>query len=270
VNLDSMFDIQVKRIHEYKRQLLNLLHVIVQYNRIKDGLHNPTPRTVIFGGKAAPGYFMAKLIIKLINAVAEVINHDPQTKDLLNVFFLSNYRVSLAEKMIPAADLSEQISTAGTEASGTGNMKFALNGALTICTLDGSNVEMIEEIGKENFFVFGMTADQAHARVHNYNPMEIYNSNPELKRTLDMIRGGYFCNGDKSLFVPIVDSLLHNDHFLLLADFAAYITCQKEVDRQYQNLDEWSKKALLNVAGMGKFSTDRVVQEYASEIWRLT
>jgi len=272
VNLDSIFDVQVKRIHEYKRQLLNLLHVISLYRRI---IENPqgdfTPRTVIFGGKAAPGYHMAKQIIKLINSVADVINHDPRAKDLLNLFFLSNYRVSLAEKLIPAADLSEQISTAGTEASGTGNMKFALNGALTICTLDGANIEMIEEIGRENFFVFGMTTEEiAKLKAHTYNPLDIYNSNEELRSVLAMITDGHFSQGDKEIFQPIVDNLLYQgDHYFLLADYVSYIKSQNEVRHQYKNRDEWIKKAILNVAGMGKFSSDRTVKEYADEIWGL-
>lgn len=272
VNPNSLFDIQVKRIHEYKRQLLNLLHVINFYNQIRD---NPgrefVPRTVIFGGKAAPGYFMAKRIIKLINAVAEVINKDPLAHDFLKVFFLSNYRVSLAERMIPAADLSEQISTAGTEASGTGNMKFSLNGALTICTLDGANVEMIEEVGRENFFVFGLTTEEvARLKAIGYHPWDIYNSHLALKRVLDMIRDGFFCNGDRELFRPIVDSLLKGgDPFLLLADYEAYIQCQAQVDAEFQNREGWNRKALLNIARMGKFSSDRTVKEYAKEIWRL-
>lgn len=272
VNLDSLFDVQVKRIHEYKRQLLNLLHVITQYMRIHNNPHgNYTPRTVIFGGKAAPGYYMAKRIIKLINSVADLINHDPVTKDLLNVFFLSNYRVSLAEKLIPAADLSEQISTAGTEASGTGNMKFALNGAMTICTLDGANIEMIEEVGRDNFFVFGLTSQEVHRlKSQGYNPWDIYHNNLELKAVLDLISSGHFTNGDQEIVKPIINSLLYGgDHFLLLADYASYIACQSEVSNLYQNQDLWIKKAILNTANMGKFSSDRTVKEYAEDIWNL-
>jgi starch phosphorylase len=270
VNANSMFDCQIKRIHEYKRQLLNALHVIAMYNRIKA---NPqaeyVPRTVIFGGKAAPGYAMAKLIIKLINSVAEAVNNDPVIGDRLRVVFLSNYRVSLAEKIIPAADLSEQISTAGKEASGTGNMKFALNGALTIGTLDGANIEIQEEVGRDNIFIFGLTAEQvAQLNRSGYNPRDYYRRHPELKAVLDMIAGGYFSPQQPQLFKPIIDSLLdHGDQYMLLADFAAYVDCQQRVSREYLDQEAWAKKAILNVANMGKFSSDRTIQEYAQEIW---
>lgn len=272
VNTDSLFDIQVKRIHEYKRQLLNILHVIALYCHIKEnpqGMH--TPRTVIFGGKAAPGYQMAKLIIKLINSVADVVNHDKDVKDLLKVVFLANYRVSLAEKIMPAADLSEQISTAGTEASGTGNMKFALNGAITIGTYDGANIEMIEEIGEENFFVFGLKAEEIKKmRESGYNPWEYYNHNPLLKRVLDMIRDGFFSKGNTDLFKQIIHNLLTGgDYYFLLADFASYCECQNRVSTLYHDHNEWIRKAIYNVAYSGKFSSDRTIKEYAKEIWRL-
>ncbi len=271
VNRYSLFDVQVKRIHEYKRQLLNLLHVITRYNCIRA---NPNldivPRTVIFAGKAAPGYAMAKLIIKFINDVAEVINHDPVIGDRLKVVFIPNYDVSSALRIIPAADLSEQISTAGTEASGTGNMKLALNGALTIGTLDGANIEILEEVGKENFFIFGLTADGV-ADLHRrwYNPHDYYHANPALKQVLDMIGSGYFSHEQPTRFQPIINALLHQgrDHFLLLADYADYVACQHRVDELYQDSEEWTRRAILNVANMGKFSSDRTISEYAEEIW---
>uniref|UniRef100_A0A831UDA3 Alpha-1,4 glucan phosphorylase n=1 Tax=Geobacter metallireducens TaxID=28232 RepID=A0A831UDA3_GEOME len=270
VNVDSMFDCQVKRIHEYKRQLLNVLHAITLYNRIKanpDG--NFVPRTIIFSGKAAPAYAIAKLIIRLINAVGEVVNNDPQVGDRLKVVFLANYSVSLAEKIFPAADLSEQISTAGTEASGTGNMKFALNGALTIGTLDGANIEIMEEVGRDNIFIFGMNAQEVgDLRRRGYNPRDYYSGNPELKKVLDMIAEGHFSPGNRDLFRPIVDTLLtQGDHYLLLADYASYVACQEEVSRLYLDQNQWARKAILNCAGMGKFSSDRTIAEYAREIW---
>ncbi len=269
VSADSLFDCQTKRIHEYKRQLLNVLHVITRYNRIKA---TPgcaiTPRTVIFSGKAAPSYFMAKLIIQLITAVGEVVNNDPAIHGLLKVVFMSNYNVSLAESIFPAADLSEQISTAGTEASGTGNMKYALNGALTIGTLDGANIEIMEEVGRDNIFIFGLTSEQVtHLKRAGYHPRDHYLSDPELKQALDMIAGGTFSPDDPDRFRPISDNLLANDHYLLLADYASYITCQEQVDRLYQEPYEWARRSILNTAGMGKFSSDRTIAEYAREIW---
>ncbi|MDA8099092.1 MAG: glycogen/starch/alpha-glucan phosphorylase [Nitrospiraceae bacterium] len=272
VNPSTLFDIHAKRIHEYKRQLLNLLHVVTRYNRIRAGrAGNMVPRTVIFGGKAAPGYAMAKLIIKLIHDVADVVNNDPKIGDLLKVVFLPNYNVSNAEKIIPACDLSEQISTAGTEASGTGNMKFALNGALTIGTLDGANIEMRQEVGEENFFLFGLTAaDVAEVRAQGYNPWHYYNTNDELRTVLDMIGTGYFSADDPQRFRPVVDSLTGNgDYFLLLADYESYITTQEKVDALYRDPEEWSRRAILNVAGMGRFSSDRSIQEYAERIWQV-
>ena len=270
VNIDSIFDCQVKRIHEYKRQLLNVLHIITLYNRIRETPDAAfVPRTFIFSGKAAPAYFMAKLIIRLINAVGGVVNNDPIVGDRMKVVFLANYGVSLAEQIFPAADLSEQISTAGTEASGTGNMKFALNGALTIGTLDGANIEIMEEVGRDNIFIFGMTtAEVNELKLNGYNPASYYNQLPELKKTLDMIATGYFSPTSPDLFRPIVDSLLNQgDSYMLLADFASYMACQEEVGKVFAAEDEWARRAVLNIAGMGKFSSDRTIAEYARDIW---
>ena len=270
-NVDSIFDIHIKRIHEYKRQLLNVLHVITLYNRMR---HNPdndiTPRTVIFAGKAAPGYYLAKLIIKLINDVADIVNNDPAVRNKLKVVFLANYNVSLAEEIIPACDLSEQISTAGTEASGTGNMKFALNGALTIGTLDGANVEIKEEVGDENIFIFGMTADEVEQRKRaNYNPFDYYHGNAELKEVLDMIGSGYFSPSEADRFQDIINTLTHHgDHYLVLADYADYVNCQEQVAELYRDQESWTRKAILNTANMGKFSSDRTIQQYADDVWQ--
>lgn len=269
----SMFDVQIKRMHEYKRQLLNVLHVVTRYNAIRDGRDEAlqVPRTVIFSGKAAPGYAMAKLIIRLIHGVADVVNHDPAVGDRLKVVFVPNYSVSSAERIIPAADLSEQISTAGTEASGTGNMKLSLNGALTIGTLDGANVEMRQEVGADNFFIFGMTTDEvAESRAGGYRPMEAYESNPLLRQALDMIATGYFAPDEPDRFRPIVDSLLSGgDHYRLLADYTSYVACQAHVDAVYARPQEWARRAVLNVAGMGRFSSDRTVQQYADLVWHV-
>ncbi|MBV5259537.1 glycogen/starch/alpha-glucan phosphorylase [Synechococcus moorigangaii CMS01] len=266
----SIFDIQVKRIHEYKRQLLDVLFIITLYNRLK---HNPgmkmVPRTMIFGGKAAPGYFMAKLIIKLINAVAEVVNNDPDIHNRLKVVFMENFNVSLGQKIYPAADLSEQISTAGKEASGTGNMKFAMNGALTIGTLDGANIEIREEVGAENFFLFGLTAEEVYyLKANGYDPMHYYNNNAELKGVIDRIARGDFSHGDTEMFKPIVDSLLYNDQYVLLADYESYIECQQEVANAYTETEHWTRMSILNAARVGKFSSDRTIDEYVKEIWR--
>jgi starch phosphorylase len=272
VNPHTLFDCQFKRMHEYKRQLLNVLHVIARYNRLKDDSACPCPpRTVLFGGKAAPGYFMAKLVIKLINAVADVVNNDPEVNKRLRVVFLPNYCISQAEKVIPAADLSEQISTAGYEASGTGNMKFALNGALTIGTLDGANVEIMEEVGEENIFIFGLKAAEVEAmRRGGYDPVRHYESDPELMRTLDMIAEGRFSPSEPGLFTPIINALLQNgDYYMLLADFRAYVAAQERVDALYVDQDQWVRKAILNTANMGKFSSDRAVMEYAERIWNV-
>lgn len=271
INPESMFDVHIKRFHEYKRQLLNILHIITLYNRIKD---NPkqdfVPRTIIFGGKAAPAYFAAKLIIKLINSIAEVVNNDRVIGDRLKVVFIKNYSVSLAEKIIPASELSEQISTAGFEASGTGNMKFALNGALTIGTMDGANVEIREEVGDENIFIFGLLADEVvKLKSSGYDPKEYYKKDPELKRVVDMIASNYFNRKEPGLFKSIVDSLLNVDYYCLLADYRSYIDTQDKVNELYRDLDKWTQKSILNVARIGKFSSDRSIQEYAKNIWKV-
>jgi starch phosphorylase len=269
----SLFDIQIKRIHEYKRQLLNVLHVITLYNRIRSGAHSDfVPRTVIIAGKAAPGYATAKLIIRLVNDVADIVNNDHQIGGKLKLVFMPNYDVSNAERIVPAADLSEQISTAGTEASGTGNMKLALNGAITIGTLDGASIEIREEVGAENFFLFGLTSEEVEAvRRQGYDPLSYYNSNAELKQALDMIASGFFCPNEPARYQEIVDALLkHGDHFLLLADYASYVACQDRVGELYRDSKEWTKRAILNVAGMGKFSSDRTIREYAERVWHIT
>jgi len=270
INPESLFDVQIKRFHEYKRQLLNVLHVITIYNRIKD---NPkiemVPRTVIIAGKAAPAYWMAKLIIKLINSVADVVNNDPDVGDKLKLVFLKNYSVTLAEKIIPASDLSEQISTAGLEASGTGNMKFALNGALTIGTMDGANIEIREEVGKDNIFIFGLLAEEVEKlKQKGYDPKDYYNKIPDLKRAVDMIANDFFNREEPGIFKDIIDSLMNIDYYCLFADYESYIKTQDEVGKLYLKQDEWTKKSIYNVAGMGKFSSDRSVKEYASKIWK--
>lgn len=274
LDTDAMFDVQVKRIHEYKRQLLNVLHVIARYHRILDAQASGTPadivpRVVVFAGKAASAYAMAKQVIRLINDVAATVNADARVGKLLKVVFLPNYSVSLAEIIMPAADLSEQISTAGTEASGTGNMKFALNGALTIGTLDGANVEMRENVGPENIFIFGHTTPEvADIRARGYQPREIYEENAELKRVLDAIRDGAFSPGEPARYQGIYDALVNwGDHYLLLADYASYVAKQAEVDALYRDTEAWTRMAILNVAGMGAFSSDRTIAEYAHEIW---
>ncbi len=272
LNADALFDVQIKRIHEYKRQLLNVLHIITMYNRIRKGeAAGMTPRAIIFGGKAAPGYWMAKLIIRLINDVAEVVNNDPAVGDKLKVVFYPNYEVSAAELLFPGSDLSEQISTAGTEASGTGNMKMALNGALTIGTLDGANVEIKEEVGDDNIFIFGLTTPEVAAtKANGYNPWDYYHANPELKEVLDMIANGYFSVEEPSRYQGIFDNLMKNgDHYLLLADYASYIAKQDEVSQVYQDQEEWSRRAVLNVARVAKFSSDRTISEYAENIWNV-
>ncbi len=270
VDAGSMFDVQVKRIHEYKRQLMNVLHVVTLYNRIRRNKdENVSPRTVIFSGKAAPSYWMAKLVIKLIHSVANVVNKSKEAGDRLKVVFLSNYNVSLAERIIPAADLSEQISTAGTEASGTGNMKLSLNGALTIGTLDGANIEIMEEVGRDNIFIFGLTPEEVlELKGSGYNPYHYYEKNRELKEVLDMIGSGYFSPENTGLFKPVVDSILyHGDTYMVLADYESYINCQEKVGKLYADKHEWAKKSILNVANMGKLSSDRTIMEYAKEIW---
>ncbi len=269
VDPHSMFDVMVKRLHEYKRQLLKALHIITLYNRLKDdpGL-DMVPRTFIFGAKAAPGYHKAKLIIKLINSVAEVVNSDPVVGGKLKVAFLPNFNVTLGEKIYPAAELSEQISLAGYEASGTGNMKFALNGAVTIGTLDGANVEIRERAGAENFFLFGLTASEAIAlRAGHYHPIERYNRSAELKAAIDAVAAGVFSKGEPALFKPIVDSLLDQDTFLLLADYPSYIQCQTEVEKAYLDTEAWTRMSILNSARCGFFSSDRAIRQYCEEIW---
>jgi starch phosphorylase len=270
INPNSLFDIQAKRIHEYKRQHLNALYIITLYNRIKA---NPdleiTPRTFLFGGKAAPGYYAAKLIIKLINAIAEVVNNDPDVRDRLKVVFLKDYNVKFAQRVYPAADLSEQISTAGKEASGTGNMKFSMNGALTIGTLDGANVEIREAVGSDNFFLFGLTTEQVTAKkAAGYNPWDYYNNNPELKLVIDRLSSGFFSHGDTNLFKPLVDSLLYHDEYLLFADYQSYVECQERVGNAYKDQDHWTRMSILNIARMGKFSSDRSIQDYLRTIWK--
>ena len=272
VNVNSIFDCHVKRMHEYKRQLLNVLHVITLYNRITGGKGPVTPRTVIFGGKAAPGYFFAKLAIKLINSVAETVNNDPRVGEALRVVFIRNYCVSNAEKIIPAADLSEQISTAGTEASGTGNMKFALNGALTIGTMDGATIEIREEVGDDNIFIFGLTADRvAQMKTQGYDPRRYYDASEELRQAVDMIGSGFFSRDQPDLFRPIVEALFSpNDQYMRLADYESYVRCQDRVSSAYLDQVAWTRMSILNVAGMGKFSTDRTIGEYARDIWGVT
>jgi starch phosphorylase len=271
VDPTSMFDIQVKRFHEYKRQHLNAFHIIALYNRIKqDPACDLCPRTFIFGGKAAPGYFMAKRIIKLINSVAEVVNHDPDVAGRLKVVFFPDFNVKNAKFVYPACDLSEQISTAGKEASGTGNMKFSMNGALTIGTLDGANVEIREEVGAENFFLFGLTAEEVFAlQKSGYRPMEYLRDSPELQGVIERINSGHFSRGDQELFRPLVDSLLYHDTFLLFADFGAYVDVQKQVDAAYRDQERWARMSILNAARMGKFSSDRAISEYCRDIWKI-
>ncbi len=271
VDPDSLFDVHVKRIHEYKRQLLNVLHVIVRYNRIRHGTHSDiVPRTVIISGKAAPGYAMAKRILQLITSVADVVNYDPAVQDRLKLAFIPNYDVQTAEDIIPAADLSQQISLAGTEASGTGNMKLALNGAMTICTRDGANVEIARAVGEDNIFIFGLDYGEVTAlrRSGAYDPVAMLEANPELTEAIEMIRSGYFSPDQPDQFVPIVDALTRDgDRYMLIADFAAYIATQDRVDAAYRDAEEWSRQAIVNASQMGVFSADRLVHGYAEEVW---
>jgi glycogen phosphorylase len=272
VDPESIFDVLVKRLHEYKRQHLSLLHVITLYNRIKQNRNAEiVPRTFIFGGKAAPGYFMAKLIIKLINSVGEVLNYDSDVGGRIKVVFLPNYNVKQARWIHPAANLSEQISTAGYEASGTSNMKFALNGALTIGTLDGANIEIRQAVGDENFFLFGLTAEEVRVKkAAGYHPSEYYNSNSSLREAIDSISAGRFSRGDRDLFKPLVESFIKHDPYLVLADYESYIKCQEQVSLAYKDRDNWTRKSILNTARMGKFSSDRAIREYCEKIWNAT
>lgn len=269
LDTNHLFDVQVKRIHEYKRQLLNIIHVVSLYLKYRAGkTERAVPRTFLIGGKAAPGYDMAKRTVHLANCIGQVINHDPATRDLLRLHFVPNYSVSLAERIIPASDLSEQISTAGTEASGTGNMKFAMNGALTIGTLDGANIEILEAVGYDNMFIFGLTAENVdHTKRQGYNPMEIYKSDRELRAALDAISGGLFSPEEPGRFRPVVDKLIWEDPYLVLADFKSYALCQAAVDESYRDQESWTKKAILNVANMGRFSSDNTIRGYARDIW---
>jgi len=269
VDPTAMFDVQVKRIHEYKRQHLNVLHIITLYNRIKE---NPdreiTPRLFVFGGKAAPGYFMAKRMIKLITSVAGVVNNDPDVRDRLKIFFIPNYNVKIGHIVYPMTDLSEQISQAGMEASGTGNMKFSMNGALTIGTLDGANVEIREEVGAENFFLFGLNVDEVmELQNSGYRPEDYYHQDDELKSAIDLIASGHFSHGDRQLFQPIIDSLLYHDQYTLFADYRAYIDCQGKVGKAFQDKANWTRMSILNAVRMGKFSSDRSIMDYSRKIW---
>ncbi|MCK4790837.1 MAG: glycogen/starch/alpha-glucan phosphorylase, partial [Desulfobacteraceae bacterium] len=273
VNPDTLFDTQIKRLHEYKRQLLNVMYIIHQYmSLIEDQKQLTAPKTYIFAGKAAPGYFMAKLIIRLICSVGEVINKDPRVNGQMKVVLVPDYRVSLAEAIIPAADLSEQISTAGMEASGTGNMKLAMNGALTIGTLDGANIEILEEVGDENIYIFGLTVEEIQEMRNGgaYNPWDYYNQNPSIKRVMESLGSDIFCPNETGLFKPIYDNILHQgDYYLHLADFQSYLETQEIASRDYNDPSVWTKKAILNVARMAKFSSDRTISQYAREIWDL-
>ena len=271
VDPSSLFDIQVKRFHEYKRQHLNVLHIITLYNRIKHNLATDiTPRTFIFGGKAAPGYFRAKLIIKLINSLGNIINEDPDVRHRIKVVFFPDFNVKNGQMIYPAADLSEQISTAGKEASGTGNMKFSMNGALTIGTLDGANVEIREEVGADNFFLFGLTAEQVHQyKSVGYHPAEYYTSNDDLRSVIDLIASGQLSPGTPELFKALTESLLGADEYMLMADYQSYVEAQEKVSRVYLNQEQWTRMSILNVARVGKFSSDRAVREYCDKIWKI-
>ncbi|MDP6307967.1 MAG: glycogen/starch/alpha-glucan phosphorylase, partial [SAR324 cluster bacterium] len=271
IDPESLFDVQIKRIHEYKRQLLNILHVIFLYNQMLEHPELPfVPRTFLFGGKAAPGYYMAKLIINLANDVARVVNHDPAMHGRLKVVFVPNYNVSVAEKMIPATDISQHISTAGTEASGTGNMKFILNGALILGTMDGANIEIAEEVGAENIFTFGMSSDEVRSLAKSgYNPRVSYQHNPGLREALSMINTGYFNRDKPHLYNDLYNSLVFEDKYMLLEDFASYVECQQRVIKTWQDPEKWTRMSILNTAASGKFSSDRTIAEYAKDIWEL-
>jgi starch phosphorylase len=271
IDASAMFDVQVKRLHEYKRQHLNVLHILSRYLRLKrDPAADMPARVCLFGAKAAPGYFMAKRIIKLIHSVAGVVHQDPAVRGRLKIVFPANFNVSMAQTIYPAADISEQISLAGKEASGTGNMKFALNGAVTVGTLDGANIEIREHVGSDNFFLFGLAADEVFAlKQRGYNPREYYEANPELRSALDGIAAGQFSQGDTELFRPIVDSLLQHDEYLLLADFAPYVECCERAAAAFRDRDAWTRMSILNAARSGFFSSDRTIRQYCEEIWRV-
>jgi starch phosphorylase len=265
---DSLFDVQVKRIHEYKRQLLNILHVVYLWLKLKEeNDFEIQPRTFFFGGKAAPAYHTAKMIIQFICHAADMINRDTSTNRSLKVVFIPNYRVSTAEVIYPATDVSEQISTAGYEASGTSNMKFALNGALTVGTLDGANIEIMEEVGPENIFIFGLTAEEVANQRSSHRPYDYYQNIPGVKQVIDLIGEGFFCPDDRSLFQPLMDLVMNDDRYLVLADFEAYHRAQMEIDGLYGDSEAWTRKSILNVARIGKFSSDRTIQEYNRDIW---
>jgi starch phosphorylase len=265
-----MFDVQVKRIHEYKRQHLSAIHIAALYHRLKSQRNlDIAPRTFIFGGKAAPGYERAKQMIKLITAIGDVVNSDPDVRDRLKVVFLPNYSVTLGQWVYPAAELSEQISLAGKEASGTGNMKFAMNGAVTIGTMDGANIEIREEVGEDQFFLFGLTAEEVYAlRREGYHPAEFLKQDPELGSVLDLIRSGFFSRGDTNLFAPLLDDLLQRDPYMLLADYRSYADCQTRVDEAYRDTQAWTRMSILNTARSGKFSSDRAIREYCERVWK--
>jgi starch phosphorylase len=271
LSVDALFDVQVKRIHEYKRQLLNVLHVIHLYNCIKKGdIDSRVPRCVLIGGKAAPGYRMAKKIIKLINNVAQVINSDPDTDNKLALLFLPDYRVSAMEKICPGADLSEQISTAGKEASGTGNMKLMMNGAITIGTLDGANIEIREEVGDENFFLFGLTEEEIEARRSHYDPLAIIDQDQDLQEVMHLLESGYFNQFEPGLFDDLISSIKsQHDPWMTIADFRSFVDAQKRVEDAYRDKNHWTKMSILNCANSGKFSTDRTISEYNRDIWKL-
>jgi starch phosphorylase len=269
VSPESLFDVQAKRLHEYKRQHLNVLHILTLYLRLRNNPSADVPaRTFVFGGKAAPGYVMAKLIIRLITATADVVNHDPAVRNRLKVVFFPDFNVKHSRYVYAGADLSEQISTAGKEASGTGNMKFAMNGALTIGTLDGANVEIREEVGEENFFLFGLTAAEVDARkAAGYRPRDEYEQNRTLRDVVDLIGSGALAGGDTDLFRPLVDNLLNHDPFLVLPDYQAYLDCQEQVSALWRHPDTWTRAAILNTARMGKFSSDRSIRDYCDQVW---
>ena len=270
LSVDALFDVQVKRIHEYKRQLLNVLHVIHLYNCIKKGDTDRVARCVLIGGKAAPGYRMAKKIIKFINNVAEVINSDPDTDNKLALLFLEDYRVSAMEKICPGADLSEQISTAGKEASGTGNMKLMMNGAITIGTLDGANIEIREEVGDENFFLFGLTEEEIEARRGHYNPLAIIDQDEDLQQVMHLLESGHFNQFEPGIFDDLINSIKSpHDPWMTIADFRSFADAQKRVEDAFQDKDHWTRMSILNCANSGKFSTDRTISEYNRDIWKL-